>query len=108
MYSIKIYTDRSGKSPYEEWFGSLTPIVMARVEDRIDRLRLGNLGDTKSVGEGIHELRLQFGSGYRIYYGNIGKAVVLLLTGGDKSSQERNITNAKKYFKDYKKQQKER
>lgn len=63
---------------------------------------MGNLGDHRSVGDGVFELRLDFGPGYRIYFGRIGHQVILLLTGGDKSSQTKDITKAKQYWNDYK------
>ncbi|MDH3605173.1 MAG: type II toxin-antitoxin system RelE/ParE family toxin, partial [Candidatus Tectomicrobia bacterium] len=69
---------------------------------RLRRVRLGNLGDHRSVGEGVFELRLDFGPGYRIYFARIGNEVILLLSGGDKSTQTRDIAQAKLYFSDYK------
>lgn len=62
----------------------------------------GNLGDYKSLGEDLYELRLHFGSGYRIYYGELEDIIILLLCGGDKSTQSRDIIKAKNYFKEYK------
>jgi putative addiction module killer protein len=67
----------------------------ARIAKRIDRLALGNFGDTKSVGGGVSELRLAFGPGYRIYYTRRGEVVVILLCGGDKGSQRDDIERAK-------------
>ena len=77
--------------------------TQVRVESRLDRLYLGNFGDCKAVGEGVQELRLHFGPGYRVYFSVIGKQIVLLLSGGDKSTQEKDITNAKEYHKEFKK-----
>ena len=105
MYTVIYYTDKQGKSPYIKWLESLSEYTQSRIEARIDRLRVGNLGDTRPVGEGVHEIRLQFGPGYRVYFGNMGKRIILLLCGGDKSSQVRDIEYAKKYFKDYKERQ---
>ena len=68
----------------------------ARVIARIDSARFGNLGDTKSVGGGVHEMRVHVGAGYRIYFARTGKIVLLLLCGGDKSSQVRDIARAKR------------
>lgn len=70
---------------------------------RLDRLRMGNFGDCKSISEGVCELRIHYGPGIRIYYGKIGKKVILLLCGGDKGSQTRDIIKAKEYLKDYQK-----
>lgn len=75
--------------------------TQARVDQRILRLELGNFGDYKSLGKGLHELRLSFGSGYRVYYGNDGDAIVVLLCGGDKSSQKADITKARIYWQEY-------
>ena len=73
----------------------------ARILARIDRLALGNAGDFASVGDGVMELRLDFGPGYRLYYSKIGRMVLLLLCGGDKSTQKNDIIDAKTYLKDF-------
>ncbi len=74
----------------------------ARIQTRVDRLSLGLFGDWKSVGEGVFELRISEGKGYRVYYGKEGEAIVILLCGGNKSSQTKDIKQAKIYWKDYK------
>jgi putative addiction module killer protein len=68
---------------------------------RLDRVSLGNLGDYRSVGGGVYELRIDYGSGYRVYFGQVDSVVVLLLCGGDKSTQEQDIVDAKEYWKNY-------
>lgn len=73
-----------------------------KVRIRLDRVRLGNLGRNRSVGEGVYELKIDFGPGYRVYYALNGKTVVLLLLGGDKSSQKKDIVQAKAYWQDHK------
>ena len=73
----------------------------AKIQTRLGRLSLGNFGDSKFVGEGVYELRIDYGGGYRIYFGQVGSRVILLLCGGDKSSQERDIQTAKSYWRDY-------
>ena len=73
-----------------------------RIQERLTRLAGGNFGDWKSVGEGIFESRFHFGAGYRIYFGIVGNTIVLLLCGGDKSSQMRDIERAKTYWQNYK------
>ena len=99
---IKEYINARGKSPYREWVNSLKDIkTRARIRQRIDRLELGNIGDCESVGDGVHELRLDFGPGYRIYFGQVGKTVILLLCGGTKRKQQKDIDQAKQYWKDY-------
>jgi putative addiction module killer protein len=73
----------------------------AKIRERLKRISLGNLGDYRSVGEGVFELRIDYGSGYRVYFGQIGSTIVLLLLGGDKSTQERDIRQAKEYWAEY-------
>ena len=81
---------------YAKWFKSLGDHnARVRIDIRIRRLSLGNPGDVKAVGEGISELRIDYGPGYRVYYANKGSEIVLLLTGGDKSSQRKDIAKAK-------------
>jgi len=97
------YQTKSGKVPFREWLLSLKDITTrARIRTRLDRLALGNFGDCKSIGEGIFELRCHFGPGYRIYFGQDGRLLIVLLTGGDKSSQPKDIKLAKEFWEDYK------
>ncbi len=83
------------------WLHSLSRQYRARVFARLDRVETGNLGDCKSVGDGVFELRLPFGAGYRIYFGEVGTTIVLLLCGGDKSSQKNDVAKAKEYWNMY-------
>ncbi len=81
---------------FDNWLAGLRDRrAIARIISRIERLGLGNAGDVKPVGEGISEMRLTYGSGYRIYYKQTGKTIVLILCGGDKSSQDEDIKGAK-------------
>jgi putative addiction module killer protein len=81
---------------YRKWFESLRDInARFRIAARIRRVSLGNLGDVKSVGEGVHELRITYGPGYRVYFIRQGDTVIILLAGGDKSTQKRDIDHAK-------------
>lgn len=83
-------------SAYATWFATLRDrAAKARIDIRIRRLSLGNPGDVRSVGEGLSELRIHYGPGYRIYFTNQEEVVIVLLAGGDKSSQEKDIRNAK-------------
>ena len=83
------------------WLTALRDVsARARISKRIDRVALGNFGDTKQVGDGVSELRFTFGPGYRVYYTRRGDVVVILLCGGDKGSQERDIERAKAMAKE--------
>jgi len=82
----------------------ITNKAKAKIAIRLDRLRAGNFGDSKSVGDGVLELRLDYGPGYRIYLGQDNETLVILLCGGDKSSQIKDITKAKDYWTDYRSQ----
>jgi putative addiction module killer protein len=82
---------------FSKWFDSLHDRqARARINVRIRRLSLGNFGDAKPVGEGVSELRINFGPGYRVYFVRRGRSLVILLAGGDKDSQDRDIRNAQK------------
>lgn len=99
---LKIYVTKNGKKPFVNWLESLkNKVDRYRIKERLDRVALGNLGDYKPVGESIYELRLKFGSGYRIYFGRDGEKVILLLSGGDKSTQRKDIKKASDYWQDY-------
>ena len=100
---IQIYRTPNGRQPFTEWLESIRDANMRdRMQARLEKLEEGNFGDYKSVGEGVFELRFHFGSGYRIYFAQIGNAIVLLLCGGDKSSQTGDIERAKAYWREYK------
>jgi len=90
-----------GRNPFRTWLESLDISVRARIQARILRFELGNLGDCKPVGGGVLEARLTFGPGYRVYFGLKGGAVVILQAGGDKKTQARDIQRAKRYWADY-------
>ena len=98
---VKAYRSNARKWYFDEWFDSLTLEIQADVAKRLGRIRAGLFGDTKPVGEGVHELRLHIGPGYRVYYGQEG-TLVLLLAGSDKSGQERTIKLAIDLWKEYK------
>lgn len=91
--------------PFTAWLTALGDTRgRQKILARIDRLRLGNFGDHRSVGEGVTELKIHFGPGYRVYLGQEGNELVILLLGGDKSSQDEDIKKAHSYWKDYKKE----
>ena len=79
----------------------------ARIRVRINRIRLGNFGDCKPVGSGVSEFRIDYGPGYRVYFGRVGEKPVLLLCGGSKKNQENDIKLAKEYWYDYKRREDE-
>src|SRR3954465_6905125 len=89
--TVREYVNADGKSPFHEWLRRLTKAVGARIQLRVQRFELGNLGDHKNVGEGVWEARVMFGPGYRIYFGKDGDSIIVLLVGGDKGSQAKDI-----------------
>lgn len=99
---IHEYVTKEGNIPFREWLNSIKDLrAQAKVDVRIARLRLGNFGDSKSVGKDVHEIRIPYGPGYRIYYGLEGNRVVILLCAGDKSSQKKDIKKAHQYWKEH-------
>lgn len=97
-----LYRLPSGRCPAEEWLESLKDHRgRAKVRARIARARAGNLGKCGSVGGGVFELKIDFGPGYRVYFGEVGEAMIILLCGGDKSTQARDIKAAHAYWADY-------
>jgi putative addiction module killer protein len=96
------YLELNGCSPYAGWFDSLNPPAAARVAVALARLSPGNFCNVKSVGSGVHECRIDFGPGYRMYFGRDGERVVLLLGGGTKKRQQKDIANAFRRWQDYK------
>ncbi|MGK7924760.1 MAG: type II toxin-antitoxin system RelE/ParE family toxin [Spirulina sp.] len=103
---IQNYLTEAGNSPFEDWLNSLRDVKARRkIKLRLDRVSLGNLGDYKSVGEGVCELRIDYGGGYRIYFGQVGSTIIILLCGGDKSTQQKDIRQAQKYWKDHENRQ---
>lgn len=101
QYEITYYQSANGKYPFLDWLHGLAVALQERVLARIDRVAEGNLGDHKSVGDGVYELRFTFGAGYRAYYGQDEGMIILLLNGGDKNSQVKDIKNAKQLWQEY-------
>ena len=102
MYELRHFLTASGKDVFDGWLDGVRDLrAQAAILARLDRLELGGLGDTKPAGGGVHELRIDIGAGYRVYYANRGKLVLLLLCGGDKSSQNADIKRAIKYLREY-------
>jgi putative addiction module killer protein len=98
------YVTRTGKNPFRKWLLSLRDIhARAKIRVRLNRIRSGNFGDVKSIGDGVSELKINHGPGYRVYFAKKGNAIVLLLCGGDKPSQTKDIKTAKEHWADYNK-----
>ncbi|MBI1928533.1 type II toxin-antitoxin system RelE/ParE family toxin [Candidatus Poribacteria bacterium] len=103
---LEIYRNRNGREPFTEWLKSIKDQkARNRIQARLDRLEAGHFGDCQPVSDGVFELRLHFGPGYRIYFGEVDNVIILLLCGGDKSSQARDIKRALKYWQEYQESQ---
>jgi putative addiction module killer protein len=100
-YVVKTYLQESGKAPFAEWQQKLDGAVRARINARIARFEDGYFGDYKSVGDKVLEARFFFGAGYRVYFSILNNEIVLLLAGGDKSTQTGDIKLAKEFLKSY-------
>ena len=99
---VLVYADADHKEPFTDWFNGLRDVMgRKRILARVARLEQGNYGDCEPVGEGVSELRLFFGPGYRVYFGEDANGVVVLLCGGDKTTQNQDIKQAKAYWKEY-------
>lgn len=100
--TVKEYLDEFGNSIYAQWLNGIKdPRAKARIIMQVDKMELGLFGDSQPIGNGLSELRVHFGPGYRIYYAKEGKSRYLLLLGGNKSTQTKDIKLAKKYWKDH-------
>lgn len=98
---LRNYLTLNGKVPFSDWLNSLKdPVTRLRIRRRLDRLEMGNFGDCKPVGEGVSELRLAFGPGYRIYFAEQDDVIIILLCAGNKSSQKKDIKTAKQYWQE--------
>lgn len=99
---VRTYEQESGVIPFDKWVSKLRDRrAMARIVQRIKRVQEGNLGATSSVGGGVHELKIDYGPGYRVYFGREGDEIVILLCGGTKATQSGDIATAKAYWADY-------
>lgn len=106
MFEVREYLDRNGRSPYAEWFDDLDPVAAAKMASAVIRMSHGNLSNVKGVGSGVFEYRLDFGPGYRVYFGKDGERLVILLAGGTKKRQQRDINAAIVRWRDYKQRKK--
>jgi putative addiction module killer protein len=103
MAEIRYYVAAGGAAPFADWFAKLDAVVGAKITRAIARMEQGNFSNVKSVGEGVLEYKIDFGPGYRVYFGRDGDTIVILLTGGTKKRQQRDIEAAHGYWQDYKK-----
>lgn len=103
VQEVKLYEAQEGRFPFRDWInGVIDPRLRSIVARRVNRVRLGNFGDHRALGEGLFELRIHDGPGIRVYYGRIGNQIVILLCGGDKNQQLKDIHRAHMYWRDYK------
>lgn len=99
---LQLYRKEDGAIPFSSWMQEIKDrTTRLRIQARIDKVALGNLGSVNSVGQGVHELKIDIGPGFRVYFGNDGKQIILLLLGGDKSSQKKDIQTAQDYWQDF-------
>ncbi len=104
---VRKYIDTKGNSPYTKCFNRLNAIAAAKKTTSIYRMAQGKFSNVKRVGGGVHEYRIDFGPGYRIYFGNDGDLLVIMPAGGTKKRQEADIVLAKKYWQDYKRRKRQ-
>lgn len=107
MIEVREYLDERGASPYAKWFDGLGAQAAARVAVAVTRMEQGNFSNVKGVGGGVMECRIDFGPGYRVYFGKDGDRLVILLGGGTKKRQQRDIDTAKRYWENYKRRKKQ-
>jgi len=107
MITIKEYIDSNDRNPFERWFNQLSAPAAAKVVTALVRMEQGNFSNAKSVGGGVLECRIDFGPGYRVYFGRDGDSIVILLGGGAKKRQQRDIESARLLWKEYKQRKKQ-
>ena len=101
MIEIREYTDDRGRSPFGRWFDGLDAMAAVRVRTALARMEAGNLSNVRGVGDGVLERRIDIGPGYRVYFGRDGDALVVLLAGGTKARQQRDIEDARELWREY-------
>lgn len=103
MIAVREYLSGSGKSPFADWLDILHAPTAAKVAVTIVRLEAGNFSNVKGVGSGVYEYRIDFGPGYRVYFGKDGDRLIILLGGGSKKRQQHDIAEAIRFWAEYKK-----
>ena len=101
MIEVREYVDSEGRSPFARWFDGLNARAAAKVVTALVRIEHGNLSNTKSVGTGVSECRTDFGPGYRVYFGKDGDTLIILLGGGTKKRQQRDMEAARAFWREY-------
>ena len=101
MIEVREYINTSGRSPYAKWFNRLNAQAAAKVATALIRMEEGNLSNAKGVGGGVLECRIDYGSGYRVYFGRDGDALIILLGGGTKTRQQKDIEAAHDLWQEY-------
>lgn len=101
MIKIDVYITADGKSPFQKWFATIDVQARTKIRIGIERLADGNTSALKSVGGGVHEIKLNFGAGHRVYLGRVGNQLVILLHGGTKKRQSEDIAKAQQLWRDY-------
>ena len=107
MTEVREYLDAEGNSPYGKWFDRLNVTAAVKVTTAVHRMEQGNFSNVKGVGAGVYEYRIDFGPGYRIYFGKDGDRLVILLAGGTKKRQDADISDAKGDWRDYKRRKRQ-
>ena len=102
MIEVREYLTEAGRSPFAKWFNSLNAVAAAKVTTALVRMEHGNLSNAKGIGGGLQEYRIDYGPGYRIYFGRDGETLIVLLAGGTKRRQQRDIDTARAHWRDYK------
>ncbi len=102
MIELVVYVTEEGKAPFDDWFDKLDTVAALKVRTALARIETGNLGDVKPIGQGVSERRITFGPGYRVCFGQDGDKLVILLCGGTKKRQSKDIEQAKAFWDDYK------
>jgi putative addiction module killer protein len=101
IVTLLTYIASNGRSPFDQWFAALDATAAAKVSDALDRVAAGHEGNLKPLGGGVHEVKIHVGPGYRVYFGRIGQTIILLLGGGTKRAQDRDIAQARDRWADY-------
>lgn len=102
MIVVREYISEAGKSSFGRWFSRLNAPAAVKVTTALERITQGNFSNAKALGAGVSEYKIDFGPGYRIYFGRDGETLVILLAGGSKKGQSADIETAKAYWVDYK------